>query len=376
MIAAQIFVHSSVTGLRIAGPLAVLAAGGGPWHVGLLLALFGLGPLFVALPAGRMVDRHGYRRPFRAVIVLAAVAALVAVGSSFAGPWQFMLLCIAAPLGGAAANSGMIILQRTAARLAPDAARIRSVFAWTGLAPSISNIVGPLVAGVALDLGGARGAFVALLLLPVIGWALSRLVATTPPPARDPGVIEGSLMDLLRIPLVRRMFFIDFLMIASWDIHAYIVPTLGHERGLTGTEIGIVAGLFAAGVVTVRASIPWLSHRLREGRVLMTAMLLTAAVFAVYPASDSAAFMGVCAYVLGAAVGVSQPMVLSSLHQAVQDSLRAKVLALRSISTNAAALSLPLAFAFASSTFGWVPLLWLAALSVGAGSHVTRRLGR
>ena len=61
------------------------------------------------------------------------------------------------------------------------------------------------------------------------------------------------------------------------------MPILGHERGFSASAIGLVLGVFATAVTAVRLVIPLLAHRLREGRVLVGAMLIAGAVFARLP---------------------------------------------------------------------------------------------
>jgi MFS family permease len=49
-----------MAGVRVAAPLYALRSGHDAWAVGVLMALFALGPMFFALRAGRYADRVGY----------------------------------------------------------------------------------------------------------------------------------------------------------------------------------------------------------------------------------------------------------------------------------------------------------------------------
>ena len=59
---------------------------------------------------------------------------------------------------------------------------------------------------------------------------------------------------------------------------------------------------------------PLLAAHLREWKVLVVAMLTTAALFGVYPVMPSAAATAVCSLLSGFALGTEQPMVMSMLH--------------------------------------------------------------
>ncbi|MBF9266848.1 MFS transporter, partial [Paracidovorax cattleyae] len=63
LIAGQICIHASMTGMRLAAPLLALREGYSAAAVGALLALFALTQVFLSLPAGRYADRHGLKRP-------------------------------------------------------------------------------------------------------------------------------------------------------------------------------------------------------------------------------------------------------------------------------------------------------------------------
>ena len=53
IISAQVFLHASMSGTRMAAPLLALQQGHSPIAIGVLLALFALTQVFLALPAGR-----------------------------------------------------------------------------------------------------------------------------------------------------------------------------------------------------------------------------------------------------------------------------------------------------------------------------------
>src|SRR5678816_2064902 len=98
--------------------------------------------------------------------------------------------------------------------------------------------------------------------------------------------------DLLGEPGFTRLLLVNWLLSSSWDVHSFLVPILGHERGFSASAIGLVLGVFATAVAAVRLVIPFLAHRLREGRVLVGAMLIAGCVFAVYPFAQASWVMG------------------------------------------------------------------------------------
>ena len=395
LILGQVFLHSCMTGVRVAAPLLMLRQGHAEWAVGLLLGLFAAAPVATSLRAGRMADRHGYHRPMRLAVALTASGGLLAAAAVWlttAAPtsgWAaldalrsaprsvaFAMLSGAAMLCGVGANAGLIVIQRTAGRLAGGGGvEITRVFSWLGLAPAVSNMIGPVVAGSVIDVSGFGSAFIALSALPLISLWWMRQVPAEVSAANPEPVPVSSAWGLLRNPGLRLVLLVNWLLSSSWDLHAFLVPVLGHERGLSASAIGLILGTFAAAVASVRLLIPWIAHHLREAPVLAGAMLTTAVVFAIYPLATSALAMAACGALLGLALGSVQPMIMTALHRLTPRQRHGEALALRSMTINGASALMPLLFGVAGSALGVATLFWMMASAMAAGSLAARRVG-
>lgn len=378
LIGGQICLHSAMAGARMAAPLQALRDGHSPLAVGLLLALFAAAPIALALAAGRMADRHGYHRPVRVAAALTLLGgALAALAVLPSGGWRYGGLCLAAVLSGAGANFGLIAIQRTAGRLARDPTDLKRVFSWLGLAPALANVAGPVLAGLLIDAAGFGAAFAALAVLPLGAtlWARRVPVEVMADPSRLPGATTRAAWEMLRTPAMRRLLLVNWLLSTSWDVHSFAVPVLGHERGLSASAIGLILGVFALSVAGVRVLIPALAHRLKEAQVLSGAMLLTAAVFALYPLAGTAWLMAACAAVLGLALGAVQPMIMSTLHQITPEARHGQAIALRSMTINISSTVMPLGFGMLGASLGAAALFWVMGAAVAAGSWPARRLG-
>lgn len=375
LIVGQICLHSCMAGIRMAAPLLALRDGRSAWSVGVLLGLFSLAPIVLALPAGRLADRFGYHRPITLAVTLTATGGLLAVLSTTLVSGAFLVLCVAAAFTGAGANIGLIVIQRSAGRTASDSTELKRVFSWLGLAPALSNVLGPVLAGAVIDAAGFRWAFATMTALPLFGlwWArwVPREVMVHPPTAER----RRRSWDLFATPGFKRLLFVNWLLSASWDVHSFLVPILGHERGFSASAIGLVLGVFALSVALVRLAIPLFAHRLRESKVLTAAMLATAAVFVAYPFAISAWQMGLCAILLGLALGTVQPMIMTTLHQITPHARHGEAIALRSMAINLSSALMPLMFGMVGAALGAASLFWVMGVAVGAGSFPARRVG-
>ncbi len=374
LIFAQVCLHAAMTGMRLAGPLLALQLGYSAAAVGVLLALFALTQVFLALPAGRFADRHGLKKP----LALAVISAAVGAGLAAAMP-VFPVLCVAALMTGGATGVAVISLQRHAGRAAEGAAQLKQVFSWLAVAPAAANFVGPFAAGLMIDhaghsagdLPGYRWAFVLLAVLPVVSWLLARRVRELPLSPRIEGA-QPRAWDLLRAPMFKRLLFINWMQAASWDVHTFVLPLLGHELGLSASVIGSILGAFALAAAGVRLALPLLASRASERRVIMIANVTTALVFAVYPFMTSAIGMGICSVMLGLALGAVQPMIMSMLHQITDHARHGEALGLRLMTINASSVAMPMLFGAAGALIGVAGLFWVFGGIVGTGTLAVR----
>lgn len=371
----QMGLHAGMAGLRMAAPLQALREGYSAWAVGLLLALFAAAPVLLALHSGRLADRFGYHRPVRIAVLLAVAGALAAVGSTFvSGALHFGLLCVAAMLSGSGANMGMLTIQRTAGLAARDSTERVRVFSWLSVAPSFSNVIGPVAVGFAIDLAGFAVAYGLMLVLPLTTLLAARAVPRAAPPAAQRE--DRTAWDLLRSPGMKRLLAVNWLLSMCWDVHTFAVPILGHDRGFSASTIGLVLGTFTLSVTGVRLLLPALAHRLSEVQVVRGAMLGTAVVFALYPLAATPWAMAACAVVLGVTLGCVQPMIMAMLHHITPDERHGEALAFRSMAINASSTLMPLLFGAMGTVVGAAALFWAVGGAVGSGSWLARRLAR
>jgi MFS family permease len=371
LIGAQVCVHAGMTGFRMAAPLMALREGHSAAAVGVLLALFALAQVFLALPAGRYAERHGLLKPFVLSSAVATTGGLLAVA------WpHFGVLCITALCSGAAVCLAMIALQRHVGHLAADATELRQVFSWVAIGPSISNFLGPLLAGLLIDASGFRAAYLLLALLPSLAWWWVRRVPEHPAPTPGEAPRSGSSWDLLRDKPFRDLMLMNWMLASCWDVHTFLVPVLGHERGLSATVIGTILGAFALAATAIRLLMPWLAARLHEGTVIGSAMVSTALLFALYPLVHSPWLMGALSVLLGLALGSVQPMVMSTLHQITPKHRHGQALGLRSMAINGSSVVMPLLFGSAGVLVGVGGVFWTVGAVVGLGARLAWNMSR
>ncbi len=382
LILGQVCIHACMAGMRMAAPLLALREGYSAAAVGVLLALFALTQVFLALPAGRYADRHGLKRPVGYAVAVAAVGA----GLALVFP-VFAVLCLAALMTGGATGAATIALQRHVGRAAHDATQLKQVFSWLAIGPAVSNFIGPFCAGLMIDHAGAlsgaaagstegyRAAFALMAILPLLTWFWVRDTVELPPVIAAAGGPPQRAWDLMNELPFRRLLIVNWLLSSCWDVHTFVVPLLGHERGLSASVIGSILGAFAIAAAVIRVLMPMVAEMLRERVVVAGAMVITAVLFGIYPLLGSALAMGVCSVLLGLALGSVQPMVMSLLHQITPSHRHGEALGLRLMAINASSVLMPMLFGTAGAVIGVGGLFWVVGATVGAGARAAWRMG-
>ena len=353
----------------MAAPLQALRRGDSEAAVGFLIALFALTQVFLSLPTGRYADRHGLKRPVGFAVVAGSLGGAIAV------IWPvFSVLCVSALLTGGATGAAAIALQRHAGRAARSATELKRVFSWLAIGPAISNFLGPFCAGLVIDHAGYRSAFMLMALLPLAGWLWVRGTHELPPVIRPQHDPKARAWDLWREPNFRRLLLVNWFLSSCWDVHTFVVPVLGHERGLSASVIGSILGAFAVAAAAIRVVIPLVAARVREWAMVAGAMVATAVIFAIYPFFHAPLAMGTLSVLLGVALGVVQPMIMSMLHQITPEHRHGEAVGMRMMVINASSVGMPLLFGAGGAVVGVSGVFWAVGLMVGCGTAVAVRL--
>src|SRR5262245_5375058 len=228
--------------------------------IGVLIALYGLGPLLLSVTAGKVSDRYGSYWP-----ILLGSAGL---GIGLAIPWLFPaleVLYVAAVVLGIALVFLNIALQHLVASLGGAEERTRNV-ALQSLAIALGGMLGPLMVGLSIDHRGHVPTFLYLSLIVAascVGWiACSRVIPHSGRAAKDaPG---GGVRDLLGQPALRRIIVVSGLVVTGVDLYTFYMPIYGHSIGLSATMIGVVLGSFAAATFVVRTTLRSEERRVGE----------------------------------------------------------------------------------------------------------------
>jgi MFS family permease len=361
-----VFTHIAFAGARVAVSLFALSLDASPFVVGVLGALFALLPMLFAVSAGRAIDRLGLRRP------MLAGAITVTIGSVLAYVWPVLgTLYFTSMLVGSGLMLFHIAVSNATGAIGADRPRN---FAFLALGFSISGFLGPVMAGIAIDALGFASAFLLLSVFPLIA-VIALATGKVPLPRLPPSGhrAERRLADLLRIEPLRRVLIVSGLFSMAWDMFIFAVPIYGAGLGLSASTIGALLGAFAAATFVVRLVLPVLSRRVREWQLVIAALVISCAIFTVFPLVERVAVLLSLSFILGLGLGMSQPMVMSLLYSAAPSGRAGEAVGIRTSLINFSQAAMPLLFGALGLALGIAPVFWAMALALAGGTAFARR---
>ena len=349
---------------RVLMSLYAIELGASAASIGILIAVYGVGPLLLSLRAGQVADRFGSFRP----IVLGSAGMAGGLVIPYLFP-RLEVLYFAALVIGVALVFLNIALQHLIASLGDADQRTRNV-SLQSLAVAASAMIGPLLVGLSIDHRGHVPTFLYLsivVLLSCFAWIACRRVIPYKTRASK-AEAGGGLRVLLGQPGLRRITLISGLVAAGVDLYTFYMPIYGHSIGLSATMIGVVLGAFATAQFVVRSVLPMLARRWGEDVMMTGSMYLAGATFLLFPFVHHLAVLLLLSFALGLGLGVGQPLSIIMTYNRAPAGRTGEALGLRFTVVNFTHMAIPVAFGTIGSALGLVTVFAAnSALMVGGG---------
>jgi MFS family permease len=350
--------------------LFALELGASEFTVGLLMALFALLPMLLSVSAGRLIDRSGPRAP----LLLSFAALGIGTALPFAFPFLEILFVSTTLVGTAFMYVHIAMNSVFGAHGTPEQRAMN--FSWLALGFSVSNSLGPLVAGYAIDGLGHASAFLVLAVFPLIALVLLWLRrAPLPRPQTGAQGKRTGVLDLLRIRGLRNTFIVSLLLAMGWDLYTFLIPLYGARIGLAAATIGVIMSTFALATFAVRLAMPLLANRIRQWLVIASAMGIAGTAYLMFPFVETVPLLMALSFMLGVGLGCAQPIIMSLLYEASPPGRQGEAVGLRTSLLNGSHTLIPLASGALSVAFGMTPVFWLlSALLLGGAWFAHQRI--
>ncbi|MES2563404.1 MAG: MFS transporter [Pseudomonadota bacterium] len=356
-------------GARVLNTLYALKLGASPFEIGLLLATYGLFALVLALHAGRFTDRYGVRVP----VVGGIIACVLGILLPFFWPTLPAVFASAAITG-----TGFIFVQvgvqTLTASVASGAARTRNINLYA-LVVSTADFIGPVAAGFSIDHAGHVDTYLYLALMSSTAFIGLYFMAERFPPGagRANDASHHRMMDLLRVPDLRRVFIASAVVMTGLDLFQLYLPLYAHDVGLSASAIGLVLGAFALAGFVTRAIMPYTVNRIGEERTLLWSIVGSALTFPLIPLVQNGYALGAISFMLGLGLALGQPLTVILAYNYSPQGRSGETIGLRIAINNSMHVMVPTAFGGMGSLMGIAPVFWMSAAVLGVGAWLSRR---
>ena len=365
MVFLNIVVHGCLIGSRVVMVLLAIELGANTFEIGVMVALYSALPLLLGVYSGRMSDRYGVRLPMLFGSVLLGCGLLVPY------LWRHIAaLYFSASIIGSAFVLYNVSVQNLAGAWGLREDRARN-FSTLSLGYSISSLLGPLVAGYAIEYLGHASAYLIFsisTLAPIMVISLHpRLRKFELPKSSGSG---HSAFDLLRLPELRKVMIIGAMVVTGWDIYSFYLPIYAHSIKLPASMIGIILGTFAVATFIVRFSLPLLTRRYNSRRVLSVSMFCGAAMFLLFPFVTNVWLLGALSFSIGLALGCGQPVTLLLAYNRSPEGRTGEATGIRFAFNHLAHSTVPIVAGALSSVFGIAPVFVIIAGVLAASGYL------
>ncbi|MSQ51003.1 MAG: MFS transporter [Betaproteobacteria bacterium] len=339
-----------------------------PLVIGTIAALYGLLPMLVSVSVGKLNDRIGPRTPMIAGTIFFVVGGLLPAFQP-----GLLSLYIAATLMGIGNMIFQLSIQNAVGQIGGRDDRIRN-FSTLAIGMSSGAIVGPLIAGYAIDYAGYEPAFIFLSLLPVV--ALIMLTAwghklPGPSVAARPGGPSRTL-DLLSNSGLLTIYLLAGLHVITWELFSFLMPVHGSQIGLSASVIGVIMGAFSAASFTMRVLLPPLVKLFGHWQLIKAFLITAGVVFAVLPLTNHILILVLLSALIGACLGATQPLTMTLIHDNSPPGRIGESLGVRTTVVCSFQFIMPLVFGGLGSLLGLAPVFWMTAVAVCVGVAAIR----
>ena len=361
--------HISFKGSKVLITLYALDLGANPLTVGLLFSMYSLFPVFLSLYAGKMSDRYGFPKP----MLIGSIGLMGGLLLPHLYP-TLPALYASALMIGLCYIFYMVSVQHLIGSFGTKETRTR-YFSHYSLGIGLTALLGPAIAGFAIEGLGYQGTYLLLAVfpaLPILVIAVYPRVLPRLHGRKSERQRQQSAMDLVRIVPLRRALITAGILETGAELANFLLPIYGHSIGLSASEIGIVMACYAAALLSVRVAMPWLVKRSSEERVLSLSLFLAAVVCVGFPFAEGYGPLLAMTFLIGLALGCGGPISLVLTYNRSPAGRTGEGVGLRQTVNKATEVVVPVIFGSVSAAAGMLPVFWLDALMLAYGGLLMR----
>ena len=342
-------------------------------EVGIMMALFAFIPALFSIQIGQWVDRVGAKWPI--FVGLSLISISISVPLLFpADTFGLIPLYASCSINGLGMIFTVITCQQLVGHVSNAKNRTNN-FAIMAMGYSSASLLAPIATGWFIDHIGHQSAYQFGFGCVALGFLLYLAFQSIIPRSWNRPQRQGrsSSWELFKIPHVRNVLIASSFMSMAWDLQSFMIPVYGTSIGLSASEVGWLLGAFSGATFFVRLLMPMIAKRLTEWRIIACAFGFGTLAYCLFPLFENFYLLMGVTFLLGMALGASQPNVMSLLHTETPPGRQGEAIGLRTMLINVCHTILPLVFGAAGAVIGAGAVFYVVSALMGGVTVFTSK---
>jgi len=358
--------HIGLKSSRVLTTLYAIELGADSLVIGFLISMYGLFPLLLAVSAGKVSDRFGFRYP--------SLFGLSGVSLGLLLPYlipRLATLFLSVIFIGTSFIFCQVSFHNIIGALSGTEERTRN-YSIMSLGAATSGFICPLIAGFSIDHFGHVATYLYLSLISIFAGIIlfiysKRLPAINKNPDRH---LKRNVKDLIKNAPLRRTLITSGIVITGVDLYSFYFPIYGHSIGFSATLIGIVLSLYAVAAFVIRIAMPFVVKKYNEEKVLTFSLLLSGVTFLFFPFFENVVMLSLISFIIGIGLGCGQPLSIIMTYNRAPAGRSGEALGARITINKFIQLVVPILFGSLGNIFGLLPVFWSNALLLIGGGYM------
>lgn len=346
--------------------------GGSTLIIGMLVSIYALLPMLLAINVGKALDTYGAR-----------VMIFIGMGGML---FSYLLPILVSNIGGLFISQAIvglsflminISLQKTVGNLNRNRDQSIATFTFVG---STGSFLGPMLNSTVYEYFGFQFSFLLSFSMTLGGllivFFLHKRILTSPqhenglPDERSKK--QHSSWLLLKTKNLRHALIIGGMVLYSRELFVGYFPIYGKEIGLSASSVGLLISVMGLMTMLIRFFQFQLVKIIGRGKLLFLAMLISGGAYCSIPFLSEVFMLAFIIALLGAGLGLGQPLSLVYVLNISSKEIQGKVLGLRMTINRTSQFVAPLVFGAVGTLAGVSPIFWLSGGILLLSSRLTR----
>jgi len=365
---------TTITGIKPVVSLYAYSLGLSPQEISMIIASSAMFPALLALQIGKWVDHIGTRP----MVIIANVMYLLSLLLSVMFP-SFFIFLIQLAMVGIASTCLMLALQKRVGSLGGDIDRAVANYSLFG---SVGAMIGPVVSSFLYDYYGYHICIFFNMLLIAIALSSEIGMRNLEEENRKKTVesqqanLQGreSIWTLMQNRDIRNAILIGGLIFSYRELFSVYFPLLADNMGISPTMTGVLLSFNGLAMLVIRFTQTSLVHSFGRMRILTWSLFVTSIVYLVTPFSDWIVLLFVLVGILGAGLGLAQPLSTAALLEGTLPERHGEVLGVQMMVNRVSQFAIPVIFGGLGGLLGVSAIFWGSGLVLTAFGYITRPL--